>query len=120
MMADTEDVVADDGQSIAATETTIGEPGPPEMAVDAIAHEGDKTNNNEGMKVSPTIHNPCPLFILMISRLTSFHYRISMLLRELSSFHGLPRTLVYCKLKILNRIVGEFRMKSHQSDSQKG
>ncbi|KAK7696701.1 hypothetical protein SLS64_014303 [Diaporthe eres] len=48
-MADTDDAAAaDDGQPIATIANTITGPGPPLMTMDAVAHEGRNSNNDEG------------------------------------------------------------------------
>lgn len=66
-MAGIDDTVADDGQPIATTADSIAGPGASQMAVDAVADEGDKTNIDEGTKVCP--NNPQHLVFLHLDDL---------------------------------------------------
>lgn len=65
-MADTNNVAADDGKPIAATDNTLAGPGPSEVGINAIAHEGGKVDSDDDMKVSPIIHNTWRSSFLMI------------------------------------------------------
>lgn len=113
-MADTDDAVADDGQSIATTADTIAGPGLQQMALgagelmafDAVARESRQANNNEDTQVSP--NNPQRLALhcsSMIAILILFPYRLAMSLRELSEILRLPSRVVYCKLRVPRHIV---------------
>lgn len=69
-MADTNNIAADDDKPIAAMDNTLAVPGPPEVGINAIAHEGGKVDNDDDMKVSPTIHNIWHSSFLMVVCLT--------------------------------------------------
>lgn len=56
-MADTNNIAADEGKPIAATDNTLAVPGPPEVGINVTAHEGGKVDSDDNMKVSPTVHN---------------------------------------------------------------
>lgn len=65
-MADATNIAADEGKPIAATDNTLAVPGPPEVEINGIAHEGGKVESDDDMKVSPTIHNIWHSSFLMI------------------------------------------------------
>lgn len=68
-MAGMDDTVADDGQPLTTPVNSIAGPGPWQMAVDVVAHEGNKTNNDQGTKVSP--NNPQHMAFLHLDDLAS-------------------------------------------------
>lgn len=120
-MADTDDAAAaDDGQPIATIANTITGPGPPLMTMDAVAHEGGNSNNDEGTNVSPTTNKAWLSFILIISHLNFFPYRIAMRLRELSKIPRLSRRLVYCKLKVPKHIVSHMQNRLLNAECSSG
>lgn len=122
-MADTDDAAAaDDGQPIATIANTITGPGPPLMTMDAVAHDGGNSNNDEGTNVSLTTNTgkawrSC---ILIISHLNFFPNRIAMRLRELSKIPRLSRRLVYCKLKVPKHIVSHMRNRLLNAECSSG